>query len=152
MKRLSLYFLILLCLNSCKSNPQEALVLGTWYNESLMVELDAKSGKIDSVFSVPAGDWEVVMQIKPIETTYASDGTYASDYISLEGEKLQSANGEWKIEGDTLYLKEKDKTTAYHFQWLEGIAVFRGYLDWDNDGLEDDLYTSVQVKRSINFK
>ncbi len=113
----------------------------------MMVELDAKSGRIDSIFSVPAGEWEAILNIKPIETNYSREGTYSSDYISLEGEKLQTANGNWKLKGDTLYLTEDNKTTAYHFRWIEGKAIFRAFLDWDNDGMTDDLYTGIQIKK-----
>ena len=105
----------------------------------MMVELNAESGRIDSIFNVPAGKWEAILQIKPIKTVYHADGTYNSDYFGLEGEKLQTSAGEWGMKGDTLVLTEKGKATRYHFRWLEGKAVFRGFLDWDNDGAEDDL-------------
>ena len=143
---LSIMVLLALCV-ACGQNKQEELILGNWYNESMMVELDAKSGRIDSVFNVPASQWEAILNIKPIETNYATNGEYSSDYINLMGELLQTSTGQWELKDDTLYLTEQGKTTAYHFSWLEGKAIFRGYLDWDNDGFKDDLYTGVQIKK-----
>ncbi len=147
LKRLAPLIFFLFILVSCAKNEAEQLIVGQWYNESMMVELDAKSGKIDSVFNVPVGEWESILEIKPIETTYDSDGGYASEYFGLTGEKMQTSEGQWSLAGDSLYLTEGGKTTGYHFRWLEGKAIFRGYLDWDNDGLADDLYTGIQIKR-----
>ncbi len=113
----------------------------------MLVELDALDGSVDSVFSVPKGEWEAVLKIKPILTTYLEDGNYNSEYIGLDGNPLQTTSGKWGVEGDTLYLTEQGKTTAYFFEWQEGKAAFKGYLDWDNDGLEDDLYVGIQVKK-----
>ena len=147
LKRFFVLSFLAAALFSCSTNEQEQLILGQWYNESMMVELDAKSGKIDSVFNVPVGQWESILEIKPIETTYSSDGKYASEDFSLEGDKMQTSEGQWSLEGDTLFLTAEGKTTGYHFRWIEGKAIFRRYLDWDNDGLADDLYTGIQIKR-----
>ncbi|OEK02416.1 hypothetical protein BFP97_13185 [Roseivirga sp. 4D4] len=111
------------------------------------VKIGALDGTVDSLFSVPAGQWEAVLGIKPILTTYTEDGKFNSDYISLEGELLQSKGGAWELKGDSLFLTEDGQTTAYFFDWREGKAGFIGYLDWDNDGHADDLYEGVQIKK-----
>jgi len=121
--------------------------LGQWYNESMAVKINALDGTVDSIFSVPAGQWEAILGIKPILTTYTEDGKFNSDYISLEGEVLQSKTGEWELKGDSLFLTEDGQTTAYFFDWREGKAGFIGYLDWDNDGHPDDLYEGIQIKK-----
>lgn len=145
--RIGLLLTILFLVSSCKSEGKKDLILGQWYNESLKVELGALDGRADSVFNVPKGEWEAILGIKPILTTYKDDGTYSSEYIGLDDVPLQTSEGQWEVKGDSLYLTEQGQTTAYFFDWLEGKASFSGYLDWDNDGLEDDLYFGVQVKK-----
>lgn len=113
----------------------------------MSVEIGALDGSTDSLFSVPKGQWEAVLGIKPIITTYTEDGKYTSDYISLEGDLLQSKEGQWQLKGDTLYLTEDEQTTAYFFDWREGKAGFISYLDWDNNGKANDLYEGIQVKK-----
>ncbi len=145
--RQALLLSICLALFSCESNIKKDQLLGQWYNESLTVKIGALDGTVDSLFSVPAGQWEAVLGIKPILTTYTEDGKFNSDYISLEGEVLQSKTGKWELKGDSLFLTEDGQTTAYFFDWREGKAGFIGYLDWDNDGHPDDLYEGIQVKK-----
>lgn len=146
--RVGLPLVMLLLIFSCRANnSKRGLILGQWYNESIKVELDALNGDVDSVFNVPKGQWEAILKIKPILTTYTQNGKYSSEYVELNGEPLQTSNGEWEVKGDSLYLTERGQTTAYFFDWQEGKASFSGYLDWDNDGLKDDLYYGVQIKK-----
>ena len=121
--------------------------MGQWYNESLTVKLNAKSGYGDSSFVVPPGKWEEILEIKPILTTYLKNGTYHSQYENLKGQAIRESKGTWEVKGDTLYLTEEGITASYHFEWLDGKAKFTGYLDWDQDGVADDLYEGIQVKK-----
>ena len=130
---------------ACKTENNKDLILGQWYNESLSVKLGVETG--DSSFVVPAGEWESILKIKPILTTYSEDGTYRSQYKSLEGKVIRESSGSWEMKGDTLYLIEGGVTTSYHFKWMDGKAKFTGYLDWDQDGAADDLYEGVQIKK-----
>ncbi len=138
---------LLVALMACSSENKIDYLLGEWYNESIRVDINALEGEADSVFSVPAGQWENMLQIQPIVTTYKSDGTYESVYTDLEGEFLQKSNGEWELEGDSLYLTLQGQTTGYYFEWREGKGLFEGYLDWDIDGNTDDFYSGIQIKR-----
>lgn len=131
---------------SC-SNINEEYLVGEWYNESIRVDIDALDGEADSIFSVPAGSWEEVLQIKPISTTFRQDGTYLSVYYNLDGSVLQESSGVWKMKRDSLYLTQEGQTTGYLFQWQQGKGLFEGYLDWDTDGHEDDFYSGVQIKK-----
>jgi len=132
---------------SCSNNNHEEYLVGEWYNESIRVDIDALDGNIDSVFAVPAGSWEDILQIKPINTTFKADGTYESVYYNLDGSVLQRSSGVWKMKSDSLYLTQEGLTTGYLFQWQEGKGLFEGYLDWDTDGQTDDFYSGVQIKR-----
>ncbi len=137
----------ILLFSSCSSRKYEEYLLGEWYNESLRVDIDALDGQIDSVFLVPAGRWEEILQIKPILTTYKPDGTYESVYSRLDGSLLQKSSGEWVMRGDSLFLTSLGETTGYHFEWQNGRGLFEGYLDWDTDGNSDDFYSGVQIKK-----
>lgn len=146
-QRSTLIFLLVLSIASCSTKNNEEYLLGEWYNESVRVDIDALDGQIDSVFSVPAGKWEEILQIKPINTTYKPDGTFESIYYNLDGSVLQKTSGRWELKKDSLYFTEQGQTTGYLFQWQEGKGLFEGYLDWDTDGQEDDFYSGVQIKK-----
>ena len=139
--------LLALMVASCTNNNYEEKLLGEWYNESLRVDIDALDGQVDSVFAVPAGSWEDILQIKPILTTYKADGTYESVYTRLDGSLLQKSSGQWAMRGDSLFLTSQGLTTGYHFEWQEGKGLFEGYLDWDTDGHPDDFYSGIQIKK-----
>lgn len=138
--------LAVLCLLGC-SKDKTKLVQGQWYNQSIEVKYNFADGKFDSIFAVPAGHWEEMLEIKPINTTFFEGGRYTSEYISLEGQPIQTTEGVWKMEGDTLYLTSDGIKTGYYFDWMDGKAAFVGLLDWDSDGDADDLYSGVQIKR-----
>lgn len=113
----------------------------------MQVELNALGGNSDSTFSIPRGQWESTLDIKPILTTYLEDGNYSSRYTDLDGGLVRTVLGQWEIKGDSLYLTEENNTTAYFFNWKDGQGTFKAFLDWDGDGLSDDLYTGIQTKR-----
>ena len=117
-------------------------LLGTWRNLSMTVRYLDK----DSVFEVPEGRWEEKLQIKPIITTYAEDGTYSSKYYNLADSLLLTTSGTWSLMQDSLYLTAEGKTKAYRFLKQGDIAVFTAQLDWDQDGLANELYSGRQKK------
>ena len=139
--------LLALVLAACSSNNREEYLLGEWYNESLRVDIDALDGTPDSIFSVPAGQWEEILQIQPIRTTYKADGTYESVYTELDGTLLQKTSGQWALKGDSLFLTSQGLTTSYYFEGKDGKGLFEGFLDWDTDGKSDDFYSGVQIKK-----
>lgn len=139
--------LMVLFLASCTAHNNEEYLLGEWYNESIQVDIDALDGEADSIFSVPAGRWEEILQIKPINTTFKPDGTYESIYYELDGSVMQTTVGQWEMKNDSLYLTSQGQTTGYYFEWQEGKGLFEGYLDWDTDGHADDFYSGIQIKR-----
>lgn len=135
----------LLALTACTSPKNKNLIIGEWTNESMKVFIDHGTSE-EQVFDVPKGKWEEILLIQPILTSYTSDGKYNSVYKDLEGKVINTSNGFWEVKGDSLYLTENGVETAYHFNWMQGRAEFKGYLDWDSDGVADDLYTGVQIK------
>ncbi len=121
-------------------------MLGQWYNESLKVIYDAQHGG-DSTYNVPAGQWEERLQIRPIQTTYKSDGTYNSKYWNLQDSLIREVAGEWEVIGDTLYLTEGGVRSGYLLEFDGDRATFTAMYDWDGDGERDDLYSGVQIKK-----
>lgn len=113
----------------------------------MQVELNAISGNSDSTFSIPKGQWESILNIKPILTTYLKDGTYSSRYTDLDGGIVRTVLGQWKVKNDSLFLTEENSTTAYFFTWQNDRGSFKAFLDWDGDGAADDLYTGIQIKQ-----
>lgn len=90
------------------------------------------------------------LKIKPILTSYYPDGRYETKYYNLEDSLLFTSQGNWVLNGDSIYLKEGGITTAYHFIPDLPRATFIGLLDWDQDGDISEIYEGVQVKTNHN--
>lgn len=123
-----------------KEEATNQSIIGEWRNVSLIVRMP------DSTVNVPEGEWEAVLGIKPIRTTFNENGTFVSEYRTLEDSVFMTSNGTWLIEGDTLAMVERGIENKYHF-YLDGeTAIFRGYLDWDQDGQRNDHYAGKQLR------
>lgn len=141
---LSLIMIISACQTTQTKDQSQALsqgIIGEWKNVSMKVTFPN-----DSVFDVPGGQWEDILQIRPIVTTYADDKSYTSRYYSLSDSLVFTSQGNWHVSKDSLYLISDSDTTAYKFT-KEGVkGFFTGYVDWDGNGQKDDLYFGVQTK------
>lgn len=92
------------------------------------------------------GEWEKVLKIKPIETTYFEDGTFKSEYRSLENEPMGTEEGKWLLMGDSLRLFSSHYNYNYKLYLANDRIRFVALVDWDNDGKKDDLYDGWQVR------
>lgn len=116
--------------------------MGTWSNLSMKITyLD-----MDSVYEVPKGQWEEMLNIQPIKTTYRSDSTFQSEYFKLDGAPLFTSTGEWYLRDDSLYLVSQGVVTAYKFTIENNVGRFVGILDWNEDGKRSELYDGRQQK------
>jgi hypothetical protein len=141
------FLVILLCstlILSCEQSIEDRLV-GTWQNTSLDVTMAMPDGQ-DSLMHIEEGQWEEVLRIKPIVTRYTVDGKFVSDYYTPEGKSLGSELGDWEIRNDSLILKSTNYKWAYKVTFDGNKARFTSLLDWDQDGLADDLYDGWQEK------
>ncbi|MEQ8924770.1 MAG: hypothetical protein RLO81_03090 [Fulvivirga sp.] len=157
MNRLSSFILIAI-LFACESKkssenveektqlPLNKQLVGTWQNLALHVTMKRDSS--DSVMVVPEGKWEEILKIKPIETTFREEGTYTSIYKSLSGQVMMTTEGTWSIDADTLMMTQNGITNSYHTTIEENVVTFKGVLDWDEDGENDDYYEGTQEKIS----
>lgn len=118
-------------------------IVGEWRNLSLIVRMP------DSTVNVPEGQWEAVLGIKPIRTTFNENGTFVSEYRTLEDSVFMTSNGSWEIEGDTLSMVERGTENKYFYSLDGDTVTFRGYLDWDQDGLPNDHYAGKQVRTKM---
>ena len=123
-------------------------IIGKWRNSNIKVTM--KTDKGDSVLEANSKTWQDVMKIKPIVTTFKKNGSFKSVYQNLENEVIMTREGTWKIENDSLYMTQDDVTTSYQVKMKGRIAFFKGMLDWDQDGENDDLYFGRQAKIGKN--
>ncbi|MGW8122222.1 hypothetical protein ACV07N_06135 [Roseivirga echinicomitans] len=144
--QLLLFGLAFCLISSCSKTNNAEFIVGEWYNESMIVTIDHGKPE-ETVLKVPIGSWEEILGIKPILTTYDIDGSYTAIYTDLSGEVSMETYGTWEVKGDSIYLTENGLTTAYKFVWMDGKGEFTAFLDWDSDGLPDDLYSGIQVKK-----
>ena len=117
---------------------------GTWTNVNLAVTI--KNEARDSLVVVNEGEWEKVLGIKPILTTFSSDSSFISKYYSLDNNLMFTSSGKWWVEKDTLVMISESAKNKYAFELDENGVRFSGMLDWDQDGLMDDYYEGVQIK------
>lgn len=119
----------------------ESLV-GEWYNVTIDLVIKADP---DSVLKVSEGQWEEIMNMKPIRTTYREDGTFESVYTNLEGEPLGSSAGTWSVSGNQLTMVERGEARVYTFNIKDGVASFEAEIDWNVDGVLDQ-YSGTQKR------
>ncbi|PIB36998.1 hypothetical protein BFP72_17110 [Reichenbachiella sp. 5M10] len=155
MKNLSPILFVLMALTACTTDQKEKTqatdrkaeqdLVGKWTNLSLLVTMK-RLEESDSVLQAKEGEWERVLKIKPIETTFLKDSTFASEYYTLEGQKMNTTYGKWWVEKDSLVMLTESGETRYDFELTGNRVRFRATLDWDGDGLADDYYDGVQVR------
>jgi len=148
--------LFLIVLSSCESNKigdvkesEEVLgiseqLIGKWHNLAIKVVIQAEHG--DSIALVPYEKWEEILKIKPIVTSFNDDSTFVSEYISLDGEVMMTATGTWFVKGDSLVMTERGRDNVYFTTLKYDTISFTGFIDWDEDGEADDLYTGTQIR------
>ncbi|GJM30727.1 MAG: hypothetical protein DHS20C17_33620 [Cyclobacteriaceae bacterium] len=140
---------MVVCLwSACDSGTTaERALIGSWSNVDLQVLVN-QGNPSDSgyQFLVPEGEWENTLNIKPIITEFKRNGIYNSEYRSLEDSLIRKTEGQWRIMGDTLSLIEDGTVNRYHMKFTGDRVTFTGWLDWDQDGDTDDLYSGKQQK------
>ena len=129
--------LALICFIFCACESKSPSLIGTWANTALTVNMKLPNGQ-DSVLSVPDGQWEAVMKFKPIQTTFAEDGSFKSKYIGLDGTLLGVEEGTWQMRNDSLILKSGGYDFAYHVSYEGNKSRFVSLLDFDQDGDDDE--------------
>lgn len=142
MRKVVILLFLFSCSNSMSDKISENKLIGTWKNLSLEV----KVADPDTIMSVPEGEWERILRIKPIRTVFSPDYTYVSTYRHLNDSIFMESRGAWILKGDSLMMVYHGDSTWYKVQFDGEVAEFTGYVDWDEDQLKDDLYFGRQQK------
>ncbi|UXP33417.1 hypothetical protein N6H18_05555 [Reichenbachiella agarivorans] len=155
MKKLSILLLAIVLFAACSTDKKESTestdlkkeeqIEGKWMNLSLLVTMKRLNNK-DSVLLANEGEWEKILKIKPIETTFNADSTFASQYYTVDGQNFNTVYGKWWIENDSLVMLSEEGTTKYKYEIRGNRVRFKATLDWDGDGIANDEYDGVQVR------
>ncbi len=129
----------------------EDLLTGDWINTYVKIEINSVNNtQQDSVLEAHPDNWESVLKMKPIRTTFRSDGSYQAEYRDVLDSLVYSPEGEWKIKGDSLIMETPSGVFKYEYDIQEDMVEFKGKIDWDKDGQIDDLYFGKQKRISDN--
>lgn len=114
---------------------------GTWEAKYLKIEVDSYQGQDSSfVFEVSEETWEQEYSVKPFRTFFAADSTFRTTRRSINNNLIGEDRGLWRTFGDTLMLLQPNNTSQYKVVLDKGQAEWAGVIDWDLDGVEDDVY------------
>lgn len=116
-------------------------LLGTWEAKLLKIDVDTYQGQDSSfVFEVSEENWEREYSVKPFRTFFAADSTFRTTRRGITGKLMGEDRGLWRTFGDTLMLLQPNSTSQYKVLIEKGQAEWAGVIDWDLDGVEDDVY------------
>ena len=105
-------------------------------------------GPADSVSTLEANEenWVEILGIKPIITTYSTDGTYVSEYRSPQDSVVGTSAGIWVTNAGILTMTDGGSggSYSYRFDIKNDTATFIGIIDFDEDGIADDRYVGIQ--------
>lgn len=125
---------------------------GVWQAVSLKVTTNGTSEIADSmeVFEVNEQQWEKLLSVKPVLTYFYPDSTYKQEFRNTNGEVYDTIKGLWNVVNERLLLLTPQAIYQYNISLKNGISEYNTVLDWDSDGIEDDLYFSTQRLISNN--
>ncbi|WP_160143753.1 hypothetical protein [Chryseolinea soli] len=147
-----LVLLTLFVLSSCTSKETKSTLaddlVGEWRNVYLNVTMPTVGSSDSSMTTVcDSSNWEAMLHIKPIHTFFNKDGTYRSEYYTLNDSLFRKSAGTWHVSNDTLIMNESDGVTYKLRTTIKNnLAEFDGMLDFDADGKADDHYVGRQRK------
>jgi hypothetical protein len=157
-------FFLFYCLLACnEKTPQasgtdsatpstEEQLVGEWRNTYLKVTMPShKATDTSAVLEVTEATWQEQLKIQPIRTFFRPDGTYNSEHRKSNDSIVYNPAGKWFVRNDTLHMTDTFPKRGITYKFKVGIndriAEFRGLLDWDADGKEDDEYLGRQRRQ-----
>ncbi len=121
---------------------------GVWESASFRVEVRTPNNTDTThLIEVSEQEWAQKMKMKPIEAYYQQDHKYVAEYRNLSDSLIRRHRGIWNTFGDTLVVIEPDAIYQYTMEWENQKVLFKSRVDWDADGLEDDIYIGIYKKR-----
>lgn len=127
-------------------------LVGNWSNS--VMKLDMKTYKnADSAtsFETNSENWEEKMKIRPIVTSFKTDGTYNSLHKNLRDSVIYNPAGKWMIVADSLHMMDTFPAVGPVYRYklkfkANNTIELTGQEDCDGDGKADDFYFSRQVR------
>ena len=123
-------------------------LVGEWRNVYLNIVVN-KKGKTVDVLTADSTNWEAKLKIHPVHTHFESNGTYYSEYFNLKDSLVRKTEGIWFIKGSKITINQLKPSKAvykYELSINNNYATFSGYIDFNEDGKEDDYYFGIQKK------
>lgn len=143
--------LFLITIAGCGTGNRSVDPEGSWRNVSFRIDINARAaeGETPTVFEVMPDEWLAKLKLKAIVNTFNADGTYQSDHYNESDSLLFTAAGNWISFADSLTFEQQTPVPALYtmhcFKKADSL-FFKGFIDWDDDGEADDLYTGRQVQ------
>ena len=135
-------------------DEQEEGIAGTWINSTIDVDLNTYNNSDTSFHvSITEDNWELKMNIKPVETIINEDGTFLNNYLDTLGNLFHTNSGIWYIDGDSLFLEDKEgELFTFHVTVNGNLMEMHTVIDYDEDGQKDDNYFGryKRVKKNNN--
>lgn len=156
-RTITLLFVIIVFLAAgCKSRKNTSnypdlkeIMPGTWEILSVKTTCPTHRGSDTTRHvEIPQGKWREIMKIAPILLTYKRNGSFFSEYRTVNDSLFFIAEGTWDAKNDSIYITQgkKNITYAYQVQLNGNTARIIGKIDWDEDGEKDDIYDKIQKK------
>ncbi len=150
---LSTLFLLLTAV-SC-SSPQvvdnKADVAGKWTTDKVRVKINSLDNtERDSTIIVSSENFKSELGIESNIGYYYPDGTYKDIYYANKDSVLLETSGKWMMQGaDSLVVRQEVPTTREHIYFVKfkrDKGIFKGLVDWDGDGKQDDEFVGIATK------
>ena len=151
MIRRPIFLVIALFAGCAEPKVHDPVVVGTWESSFVFIE-SADVPETDprwEYFVATPNNWERVMGIKPVRTTYVADGTFSAKYRNLQDSVFVTATGTWHTAGDSLYFFQWAPDTfsaTYQYTVSQDTLKFNGVVDWERDGIRNDKVSMSQIR------
>lgn len=133
-----------------QAQAQPSELSGIWQSTRVMVEINHKGeGNASTLLAEGQDEFVEQLGIKSNVGEYRRDGTYTETYVGLKDAIIYQPSGTWSVEGDTFLVRQTQPAPLlhrFHLHQQGDRATFTGYVDWDQDGKQDDLFTGTSVK------
>lgn len=119
-------------------------LLGTWETVEYSVDYATYLGGDTSYAEkITEADWGRLYGVKPPSTVFTPDGKLRRTHRLRDGQVVNTVNGLWKAEGDSLLVIEPNITYSYFHEMIGDRLKLSGLVDQDRDGQRDDTYSAT---------
>lgn len=149
---LSLLLLVVLTLSCGAEDPAvepgvpdlSTALLGTWETVEYDVDYTTYLGSDTSYTEhITEAQWGALYGVRPPSTVFTADGKLLRTHKLRNGTVVNTVNGLWKQQGDSLFVIEPSITFTY-YPVLDGQRLtLTGVVDQDRDGQRDDRFTAT---------